>query len=545
MKKEKFITRGSKNLIRPRIKIKIKPEQNNLITNLIPNICEVTEQNSNINSNSKSNTNSKTTKEIPITNNSESTLGQKMGEKYIINNETNEDKDLESLLSELKTTLLQNNKSSKKEKNNEEDLNKNINKNINKNNNNCYLLYNFDNHLYEQKKDYLGANKLNIQSNDYDKGNEISQRVHPKKAKTHFKLEQIEKKANNISSLNKNIFGRKNLYSLNHLNLIKKLKNQINFGNSSKKEKSNLKNSISTANNIKGNCSSLYKKKNIILSNYANTSKNKNSIPILDKYIGCTKKNKKLNKDKKIKSLKSPTISVNNGGKNLKASFYNNIRLSSKSEINTPKGFKLNKTINFDINSKNIINKINLLKNTNSKQKIGELYLKNKSKQFRNEKNKIQLINYKTGKNKSNPFDFNSPNNKSPIFKKINNYLDSFFEKTEMKRSFDNSCLHKLPKHINQISLESKNNRSIQYRNYSSSINKKRKYKYNNLKEYYSNLGLKKDRFHLNINKADNLFFINFDRKDNKSENKDKKKNSIKKKLIKYNKSVRNIEINL
>ena len=541
MIKEKLMARGSKNLIRPRIKIKIKPEQNNLITNLIPNICEVTEQNSNINSNSKSNTNSKTTKEIPITNNSESTLGQKMGEKYLINNETNEDKDLESLLSELKTTLLQKNKSSKKENNNEEDLNKNINKN----NNNCYLLYNFDNHLYEQKKDYLGDNALNIHSDDDDKGNEISQRVHPKKAKTHFKLEQIEKKTNNISSLNKNIFVRKNLYSMNHLNLIKKLKNQINIENSNKKAKSNLKNSISTANNIKGNCSSLYKKKNIILSNYDNTSKNKNSIPILDKYIGFTKKNKKLNKDKKIKSLKSPTISVNNGGKNLKASFYNNIRLSSKSEINTPKGFKLNKTINFDINSKNIINKINLLKNTNSKQKIGELYLKNKSKQFRNEKNKIRLINYKTGKNKSNPFEFNSLNNKSPIFKKINNYLDSFFEKTEMKRSFDNSCIHKKPNNINRMSLESKNNISIQYRNYSSSINKKRKYKYNNLKEYYSNLGLKKDRFHLNINKTDNLFFINLDGKDNKSENKDKKKNSIKKKLVKCNKSFRNIEINL
>lgn len=247
MKKEKFITKGSKNLIRPRIKIKIKPEQNNLITNLIPNKCEVTEQNSNINSNSKSNTNSKTTKEIRITNNSESTLGQKIGEKYIINNETNEDKDLESLLSELKTNFLQKSKSSKKERNNEEDLNNNKNKN----NNNCYLLYNIDNHLYEQKKDYHEVNALNIQSDDDDQGHEISQRVHPKKAKTHFKIKQIEKKANNISNLNKNILGNKNLYSLNTLNLIKNIKNQINIENSNKKAKSNLKNSISTANNKK------------------------------------------------------------------------------------------------------------------------------------------------------------------------------------------------------------------------------------------------------------------------------------------------------
>ncbi len=541
MKKEKFITKGSKNLIRPRIKIKIKPEQNNLITNLIPNKCEVTEQNSNINSNSKSNTNSKTTKEIRITNNSESTLGQKIGEKYIINNETNEDKDLESLLSELKTNFLQKSKSSKKERNNEEDLNNNKNKN----NNNCYLLYNIDNHLYEQKKDYHEVNALNIQSDDDDQGHEISQRVHPKKAKTHFKIKQIEKKANNISNLNKNILGNKNLYSLNTLNLIKNIKNQINIENSNKKAKSNLKNSISTANNKKKNFTSLYKKKNIIISNYANTSKNKNSIPVMDKYFGLNKKNKKLNNDKKLKKIKSPKIPVNNCGKNHKNSFYNNIRFSSKSEINTPKGFKLNRTINFDINSKNIINKINLLKNANSKKTIGDLYFKNKFKKFRNDKNKIRLINYKTGKNKSNPFDFNSLNNKSPIFKKINNYLDNFFEKTEMKRSFDSSCLYKKPIYMNQMSLESKKNINSQYRNFSSSINKKRKYKYNNLKEYYSNICLKKDRFHLNINKTDNLLFLNFDKKDNQSENKDKKKNSIKKKLVKCNNSVRNIEINL
>jgi len=541
MIKEKFITRGSKNLIRPRIKIKIKPEQNNLITNIIPNICEITEQNSNINSNSKSNTNSKTTKEIPITNNSESTLGQKVGEKNKINNERNEDKDLESLLSELKTTFFQKSKSIKKESSNEEEFNNKINKN----NNNCYLLYNIDNYLYYQKKDCDGANILNVQSDDDDKGNEISQRVHPKKAKTHYKIKQTEKKANNISSLNKNAFGHKNLYNLNTLNLIKNIKNQLNKENSKKKTKSNLKNSISTANNINKNCTSLYKKKNIIFSNYANTSKNKNSIPIKDKNIGLTKKNKKLINDKKIKRIKSPKIPVNNCGKNHKTSFYKNIRFSSKSQINTPKGFKLNKTINFDINSKNILNKINLLRNTNNKQILGDLYLNNKLKKNRNDKNKIKLFNYKTDKNKSNPFEFNSFNNKSPILKKINNYLDNFFEKTEMKRSFDSSCLYKKSKYFNQMSLESKKITNTKNRNYSSLINKKKEYKYNNLKEYYSNISLKKDRFHLNINKTDNLFFLNFDRKDNKSESKDKKKNAIKKKFIKCNNSVRNIEINL
>lgn len=541
MIKEKLLTKGSKNLIRPRIKIKIKPDQNNFITNLIPNIYEVTEQNSNINSNSKSNTNSKTNKEIPITNNSESTLGQKISEMQINNKETNEDKDLESLLSELKTTFLQKSKSSKKENNNEEEFNNKINKN----NNNCYLLYNIDDHLYEQKKDCGGANILNIQSDDDEQGNEISQRVHQKKAKTHQRIKQIDKKTNNISSLNKNIFGKKNLHSLNTLNLIKNIKNQIKIENSNKKAKPNLKNSISTANNIKKNYTSLYKKKNIILSNYSNTSKNKNSISILDKYISLNKKNKKINNDKKIKRIKSPKNPVNNIGKNHKASFYNNIRFSSKSEINTPKGFKLNKTINFDINSKNIINKINLLKNTNSKHSIGDFYLKNKFKKFRNDKNKIRLINYKTGKCKSNPFDFNSLNNKSPIFKKINNYLDSFFEKTELKRSFDSSSLYKAPKYINQMSLESKKNLNIQNRNFSSSMNKNKEYKCNNLKEYYSNLCFKKDRFHLTINKTDNLFLFNFDRNDNQSENKEKKMSTIKKKLAKCNNSVTNIEINL
>ena len=237
--------------------------------------------------------------------------------------------------------------------------------------------------------------------------------------------------------------------------------------------------------------------------------------------------------------FKSPKNLINNCRKKYRTSFYNNMRASSKSEINTPKGYKLNRTINFDVASKHIINKINLLKNNNSRQRIGDLYLKNKLKKFRNDKNKIRLINFKNGKSKTNPFDLNSINNKSPIFKKLNNYLDSFFDKTEMKRSFDSICFYKNPKYINQMTLEAKPNFTIQNRNNSNTLKKNKDY--TNLKEYYSNICLKKDRFHLNKNKTD---IHNFVIKDNQIENKDKKMN-IKKKHIKCNNSVRNIEINL
>ena len=117
MIKEKLNSKESKNKIRPRIKIRINPIQNKVI----PSIGKSKEQNSNLNSNSKSITNSKTNKDILISNTSGNTSRQKNYEKIVVNNVTSEDRDIETLLSELRTTFIQKTKSNNKENTNEED----------------------------------------------------------------------------------------------------------------------------------------------------------------------------------------------------------------------------------------------------------------------------------------------------------------------------------------------------------------------------------------------------------------------------------------
>ena len=175
MIKEKLNSKESKNKIRPRIKIRINPIQNKVI----PSIGKSKEQNSNLNSNSKSITNSKTNKDILISNTSGNTSRQKNYEKIVVNNVTSEDRDIETLLSELRTTFIQKTKSNNKENINEEDLNINFNKN-----NNFYLLYNNDGFYFEKKRESNEFNYIDLNFDLDEPGHEISQRVHTKKART-------------------------------------------------------------------------------------------------------------------------------------------------------------------------------------------------------------------------------------------------------------------------------------------------------------------------------------------------------------------------
>lgn len=122
MEKEKYIPKESKNIIRPRIKIKLNRLKENSI--------------------SKSNTNYKTNRGLQLENNQK----LKITEKLLDTNGANEDKDLESLLSELKTTLLAKSKPNNKENTDLEDLN-----NF-ENNNNFYLLYKKGDYIFPQKK---------------------------------------------------------------------------------------------------------------------------------------------------------------------------------------------------------------------------------------------------------------------------------------------------------------------------------------------------------------------------------------------------------
>ena len=129
-----------------------------------------------------------------MSNKSESISGLNNGEICKINRLTNEDKDLETLLSELKTTFIQ----KSKENNNEEDI-------FNKNNNNFYLFKNDD--FNSQKRidsDIIDFTNLHL---DLDEpGYEINQRVHSKKAKTHNKIKTGGNKINNVKKIAHSLF---------------------------------------------------------------------------------------------------------------------------------------------------------------------------------------------------------------------------------------------------------------------------------------------------------------------------------------------------
>ena len=513
MKKEKYIPKESKNIIRPRIKIRMN---------------KLNEQASK-NSISKSNTNYKTNRGIQSENNQK----LKITEKLLDTNTTNEDKDLESLLTELKTTLLAKRSPNNKENTDFEDLN-----NI-KNNNNYYLLYKNGDYIFPQKKEDNENDFINLDLGLEEQvgGNEISQRVHTKKAKNHYK---IKTKINNPN--NKNINSYRKLPPVYTSELIKNIKSNIKKG-------SNLKTSI------KKNITNYKNKKPI---NMLKSKTESNSIPILDKYILISNKIKKKSIEKKFKPInnsKKLNRYRNNHGKTYNNLLCNKSKIPYKNAKSIPMALKLNKTANIEnpksgnnkkikiminnnssINFKNNSNnnsktKIKNLHYNNSYNKIGESYINKRCK--RNEKNKNKIRFFDNKKNNNNPFEeYESIINKSPSFRINNTY-------GEIKKSMDNHYLNTKPKFIYQINLKYKRNLNISIKN-NSACKKSDEHLYNNLKQYYSNIYNKREKFKINKNKTNFIF-----EKSKKGEDNYKNIFSINKDQFRNYNSVKNIEISI
>lgn len=447
MLNEKTTKTGAKNKITPRIKIKIKANQ---IKN-VPPIYKVTEQNSNYNSNPAS----RKIKDNYMSKKSGSISGINNGDICKINSLTNEDKDLETLLSELKTTFIQKSKVSVKENTNEEDI-------ICKNNNNFYLFKN-DDFNFQKRKDSNIIDFTNLHLDLEEPGYEINQRVHAKKAKTHYKMKSNGNKINNIKKINKNIL---NYNDLNNFNSPKK-----NFKNHIIKEKVK-RNKYNLKNNKMKTFTSLTNKKKGILYKFK-TSRNKiNSISILDKNNFTPKKNKKnikKNIKKKISNNncnKKITKLIHCTPKNYKNSFINNIKSDNKCIICSPISIKLNESNNHDKYTKNNRTETKKINYNNSNKDIGELYIRKKYKRIKNDGNKMKL--FKKNNSNLNPFENNSSILKrTPIIKKIHSYVDSFFEKSNNKKTFDNHRSYRKPKLFTQMCLKSRKIINVPNRNHS------------------------------------------------------------------------------
>lgn len=397
---------------KPKKKEKIKSRTNKkdkeVFHKTYENLTKVQKKKIITNSNTKSNMNSKLKKEVKISTIFDKKPQQNNSNKMLINRVNEEDKDLESLLSELKTTFQQ-----KTSNENEEDIDKNK----------FYLeSFKYNTNEYYNTNDKEKENNNNFDFIDLhfdleDQGHEISQRVHTRNAKTHFNL--ISKKEKII----KNIINPKKIISLN---LIKDIKNNLGKGRLPPvRNHSNAKNKI-----IKNNTSfNKNKKKNLIKNKTCNN--NLNDIPIKDpgKIKKIIKFKKSPNKNKKI----------DNFYKMYKNSVVNSIKVSNKTLINTPKNYKINKTINFEnsntYNTKNKINNNNI--NNNYSKKIGELYIRHLNKKIKNDRS---IINIKRNKTYFNPFDNSSfMSDKHATNKNINYHYKSFVgqTKTKLKNSYD------------------------------------------------------------------------------------------------------------
>ena len=501
MEKEKYIPKESKNIIRPRIKIKLNRLKENSI--------------------SKSNTNYKTNRGLQLENNQK----LKITEKLLDTNGANEDKDLESLLSELKTTLLAKSKPNNKENTDLEDLN-----NF-ENNNNFYLLYKKGDYIFPQKKKDNENDFIDLE--EQTGGNEISQRVHTRKAKNHYK-KKIEKN----NQISKNIKSYRALPHIYTSEIIKNTKKSGNLKAIPKKNISNCKN-----------------KKPI------NMLKNKtalNSIPMLDKYIIISNKIKKKSVEKKVKLIncnEKVNKYRNNQRKMHKNLLCNRSKIPNKNKIRIPMTLKLNKTANLESPEtnnnkkiKSIINhnsssifknksnnnsnsKIKSLNYNNSYNRIGDLYINKKYK--KNDKNKYKIRLFDCKKINNNPFEeFDSILNISPSFRINNTY-------GEMKKSIDNHYINKKPKFFCQINLKYKRNLNMTEKN-NSAFKKIVGSQYNNLKEYYSNIYNKREKFKISKNNT-NFIFENSKKKDEKYQN----IFSINRSQFKNYNSVKNIEISI
>ena len=424
MLKEKLTERENKNKIRPRVKIKIKPTSNNDI----PQFYNAKDYNSN----SKSNINSTKQTEI-LSNNSQN------NDKPIFNNMNNDDKDLETLLSELKNFSFLKIKDDEQENYKEENDIK-INNDENKENINKNLFNNNGNFFIERRNEKNNFDNIDINLDFQEPGNEISQRVHTNKAKNHQKVYKIGKKimkinTNDINNTNTNENIKNKTLHTPECNRIF-IKNE-NKENSSNRNKYNLK------DDLVEKFTSMIKKRKIFYK-FQNSNNKNNSIPFFDKYAYTNKTGRK-HKEKKnsqYKSINAIRKTINNS-KKYSTSFIKKIQFGNKSVISSPKAYRINKIINFDIDSKNGMNTLKNSNNNSCNKNIGQLYIKNKYKRIKIDKIKMKLIDFKSKTSNSNPFTNHRLISKNSTIKKIKSYVDSFNEKIDMKNTIINDSLNK------------------------------------------------------------------------------------------------------
>ena len=403
-------TRKKEPLKKSRTNAKIKDNFQKTYENLA-NVSNPCKKKIIINSNNKYSMNSKPFKDIKLANILEKKPQPKFCNK-IINNTINEDKDLESLLSELKTTFQPPNTpyENSEKKNYEYEYVKLFNNDKMKDNNN--------------NMDFID---LHFDLDDQGQGHDISQRVHTRHAKKHFDLADKKEKEKDIDKdkdTNK-IVNPKKIISLN---FIKKIKNSLG-----KEQIPGRKNSDSSSYNIINNTSFNKNKKKRNLIKYK-TSRNNliNDTQIKFDDVGKIKK--------VIKFKKSPNKKFTNYFKMYKNSIVNSIGIPNKALISTPKNYTINKTLRLD-NIKNTIGNRNshFNKKKNNSKKIGELYIKNTSTNTNKHKNYSKMVNIKRNNTSYlNPFDNNSFINDKFVRKNNSRYhFNSFAGKIKSKNSFD------------------------------------------------------------------------------------------------------------
>ena len=431
MLKEKLTERENKNKIRPRFKIKIKPTLNNDI----PKFYNAKEYNSN----SKSNINSTKLTEI-LSNNSQ------INDKPMLNNMNNDDKDLETLLSELKNVSFLKNKDDEQENFKEENYIK-LNKNENKENINLNLFNNNGNFYIEKRKEKNNFDNIDINLDFQEQGHEISQRVHTNKAKNHKKIYKIEQKlmkinTNDFNNTNENINKNKTLHTPESNRIIMKNENKA----FSKRNKYNLKDSlVEKFTSMNKNRKIFYKFQNSNNKNYSN--------PLLDKYAYTAKNSRKFLEKKynQFNSINTMRKYINSNSKKYNSSYIKRVQYGNKSVIYSPTRVnRINKTINFDIELKNGLNTFKNSNNNSCNKNIGQLYIKNKYKRVKIDKIKMKLIDFKSKTNNSNPFANYGLISKNSTIKNIKSYVDSFAEKIDIKKTIINGSLNKRKIHKNK-----------------------------------------------------------------------------------------------
>ena len=440
MIKENIIKSDSKNNTHLKIK-KIVKNQDNIFKNKNSNKNKKS-KNINSNLNSKIKIEKVEKAENESLKNSENVANQKSYNKMIINNIINEDKDLETLLSILKTSLNPNT-----QHNNKNEIYLNLKKNSDLLCDNEFCSENKDG-IKEENNNNLIPMNFHIDLKEEEEEDEISQRVHAKNPIAHTNPE------NKIKSLNKD--KENNNSKKISLNLIKKFHKNIKKDTTSRQNQTNIKyktfnNYRLSCNNKKSNLTKYKTFKNKIDDNYVNQNQNQ------------TKSHKKKNKN----------LDINEGGifrknkinkilitltkhSNSNNSIGQNIVTSNKTSLCTPKdNNNSNKTIIYENAQLNYINRIKNI-NIKSYKKIGDLYIKNKSLKDKKDKNK--LFTFKRNKTNINPFNnISYEMGKFPIIKKVNYYKGSICQKSKIKKNI-NSSNNNINININNSKINYSNN---------------------------------------------------------------------------------------